>query len=233
MPSIKTCNPPLGLAASAGENAYAAKALQYFCGARAEFVDELPDDPNAEILEIGCGSGGTGRLAIAAGKCARYRGVELCAQAAGVAAQYLHEVIHGDVERLELPWAQQSFDALIMSEVIEHLADPWAVLRRLHGLLKPGALVLAGSPNVAHYRVILMLLRGDWRVADSGVMDRTHLRWFTPKTYQRLFEDSGYAVEKVVGIGQHGFKARMAAMFLCGRCNWLLARQIKLRARRV
>jgi 2-polyprenyl-3-methyl-5-hydroxy-6-metoxy-1,4-benzoquinol methylase len=118
-----------------------------------------------------------------------------------------------------------------MSEVLEHLVDPWSVLRKLHPLLKHGALVLSGSPNVAHYRTVLMLLRGDWKLTDSGLMDRTHLRWFTPMTYARLFEETGYEVLSTVGLGQDGFKARVASRLLFGSCDWLWARQIKVTAR--
>jgi 2-polyprenyl-3-methyl-5-hydroxy-6-metoxy-1,4-benzoquinol methylase len=219
------------LAPAAREGAYTTKPDHYFTGARTDFVEDLPDDLNAQILEIGCGTGATGRLAIARGKCARYYGVELNSEAASIAAQQLHEVIHGDVETLNLPWTPRKFDALIMSEVLEHLADPWSVLAKLHLLLKPGALVLAGSPNVAHYRVILMLLRGDWQLADSGVMDRTHLRWFTPRSYGRLFRETGYEGTGTVGIGQDGFKARIASRLLFGHFDWLWARQIKITAR--
>ncbi|MGA2373743.1 MAG: class I SAM-dependent methyltransferase [Candidatus Korobacteraceae bacterium] len=232
MPSGRLSYRVTEMAPSAGLGAYAAKPGPYFAGARIDFVEDLPDDPNAVILEIGCGSGGTGRLAIAKGKCARYYGVELNAQAACEAAEVLHEVICGDVEAISLPWASEQFDALLMSEVLEHLADPWSVLRKLHPLLKPGALVLAGSPNVAHYQVIMMLLRGDWQLTDSGVMDRTHLRWFTPRTYARMFEETGYEVLSTMGIGTGGLKARIASKLLLGRCEWLWARQIKVTARR-
>ena len=119
---------------------YLAKHEQYFAGVRLEFIKDLPDDADAAILEIGCGSGGTGRLAIASGKCAKYCGVELNLHAAKAAAQHLHEVIQGDVEMLQLPWPPGCFDAIIMSEVLEHLVDPWSTLRRLYPLLKPGGL---------------------------------------------------------------------------------------------
>jgi 2-polyprenyl-3-methyl-5-hydroxy-6-metoxy-1,4-benzoquinol methylase len=233
MANSTSCEQSRVLAPSAGESAYSAKPDHYFVGARADFVEDLPDSPDAAILEIGCGVGGTGRLAIANGKCARYCGIELNMHAAAAAARHLHEVIHGDVEALDLPWSPGQFDVLIMSEVLEHLTDPWSVLRKLHPLLKPGALILAGSPNVSHYRVILMLIRGDWQLADSGVMDRTHLRWFTPRSYGRLFDATGYEVLSTVGIGQDGPKARIASKILIGRCNWLWAKQIKIRARRI
>ena len=217
----------------AGEAAYTTKPETYFSGARVDFVNDLPNNKDAEILEIGCGRGGTGRLALAQAKCARYRAVELDAESAAVAGEYLTEVIHGDVERMELPWPKSTFDALILSEVLEHLTDPWAVLRKLHTVLKPGAIAIAGSPNVAHYRVILMLLRGDWQLTDSGTMDRTHLRWFTPKTYQRLFEASGFEILSTSGVGNDGLKAKLASALLFNHYSWIWARQIKLTARRI
>jgi len=220
-------------AASAGEEAYTAKPISYFGGARADMVEDLPDGQNAEILEIGCGSGATGRLAILRGKCACYCGVELNARAALNAAQHLHEVVRGDIETLDLPWPPERFDVLILSEVLEHLADPWRVLQKIHPVLKRGALVLAGSPNASHYRVILMLLRGEWQLADSGVMDRSHLRWFTPKSYPRLFEQTGYEILSTEGLGQDGIKARIASKLLFRRFDWLWARQIKVKARRI
>jgi len=94
-----TVSPP-----PAKELAYAEKPSQYFAGARTDFVGDLPDNPDAVILEIGCGNGGTGRLAIKKGKCARYCGVELDVRAASAAAEILHEVVCGDIETLELPW---------------------------------------------------------------------------------------------------------------------------------
>jgi 2-polyprenyl-3-methyl-5-hydroxy-6-metoxy-1,4-benzoquinol methylase len=217
---------------SPAEGGYTAKPVHYFAGARADFVEDLPDSSSAAILEIGCGSGSTGRLAIARGKCARYCGIELNLQAASAAAHELHEVVHGNVETVEFPWAPEQFDVLLMSEVLEHLVDPWSTMRKLHPLLKPGALVIAGSPNVAHYRVIMMLLRGDWQLKESGLMDRTHLRWFTPRSYERLFIETGYEVLSTIPIGQDGLKARIASRLLFGRLDWLWTRQIKVRARR-
>ncbi len=212
---------------------YESKPTQYFAGARAEFLEVLADFADALILEIGCGTGGTGRLAIARAKCNRYRGVELDQRAAAEAAKHLHQVVQGNVETLDLPWPQSSFDALILSEVLEHLVDPWLTVRKLKPLLKPHALVLAGSPNVSHHRVIRMLLHGEWTLTESGVMDYTHLRWFTPKTYRRLFEQSGYEVLRLEGLGQDGPKTRIASKLLFGRCEWLWFKQMKVIARPV
>jgi 2-polyprenyl-3-methyl-5-hydroxy-6-metoxy-1,4-benzoquinol methylase len=208
---------------------YASKSDAYFAGARADLVGLLPNNPTAAILEIGCGDGRTGELALAVGKCATYCGVELLDRAARHASERLTEVVVGDVQSVNLPWAPKTFDAVIMSEVLEHLVDPWAALRRLRPLLKSGAIVLASSPNSAHYKVILMLLRGEWKTEDSGPMDRTHLRWFTPRSYRRMFESCGFAVDRVSSVGPLGWKAKALTRLTFGAAFHLLTRQVNLR----
>lgn len=229
---MKATSDGIDIASIAGERSYRGKPASYFSGARSDFVNVLPNNPTARILEIGCGDGAMGRRLLAEGKCGAYYGVELVTEAADTARRHFHEVIQGDVERIDLPWQPAYFDALIMSEVLEHLVDPTAVLGKVRGLLKPGGVVLAGSPNVAHYGIILMLLRGEWQLTDCGVMDRTHLRWFTPRSFRRLFEEAGFTVDAVNEIGNGGVKARVASALLCGQCSWLFARQISITARR-
>lgn len=217
--------------ASAGASAYENKQDDYFLGARDDFIGELPVNPEAKILEIGCSAGGTGALALSEKKCGSYYAVELSETAAMAAREKLTEVIVGDIEKMEsLPWPEKSFDALIMSEVLEHFADPWAVLRKLKKYLKPNSLVFCSSPNVAHYRIMLMMWRGDWKLEDAGIMDRTHLRWFTPKTYAELLQDSGYIVEYTKPIKPIDTWDRIRS-FICGGRPHLFMKQIKVRAR--
>lgn len=215
-----------------GSEAYSQKTEQYFAGARASYVSELPDNPESSILEIGCGSGGTGALALAQRKCRVYCGVELFEPAAREAAKKLTRVIVGNIEELEMPWQQATFDALILSEVLEHLVDPWSTLRKLRPLLKPGARVFASSPNVSQWRVIWMLLQGEWNLADCGPMDKTHLRWFTPKSYQELFESCGYRVDSVRPVTPLSRKAALVSALTFGTLHHLSVRQVDLRAHR-
>lgn len=151
-------------------NDYAAKEASYFHGVRTDFIDLLAPDGASSVLEIGCGDGATGALARQQGRCSRYVGVELCEGPAATARTRLDEVLVGDVETIDLPWQEQTFDALLMSEVLEHLAEPWAVLERLRLLMKPGAVILASSPNISHWRVIAELLKGRFDLADKGVL---------------------------------------------------------------
>ncbi|MFM9938345.1 MAG: class I SAM-dependent methyltransferase [Hyphomicrobiaceae bacterium] len=213
---------------SCGPAAYATKDPGYFAGARADFIKLLPDNPNAAILEIGCGTGATGRLALQGGKAGRYVGVELFEAAAAQARRVLSDVIVGDIEKLEVELAPCTFDALILSEVLEHLVDPWTVVRRLAPLIRPGGKVLASSPNVAHRRVVLELLRGRFDLADQGVFDRTHMRWFTPTSYRAMFEAAGIAVTSVGPVTPFSTRTRILSRLTGGRFDHLFMVQIAL-----
>ena len=214
----------------AGPDAYRAKSEEYFSGARLDYVSELPVDSTARILEIGCAYGETGALALNLAKCGSYCAVELSERAAALAKTKLTEVVVGNVEQITLPWEDASFDAMILSEVVEHLLDPWAVLQKLRPLLKPGAVVFSSSPNVSHHSVVRMLIGGNWTLQDSGLMDRTHLRWFTPKSYRELFQSTGYVVDSVRALGGLGPKSRLLNLLTFGRLRHLLTYQIDLRA---
>jgi SAM-dependent methyltransferase len=211
---------------------YKGKPSHYFSGARKTFVDDLPLNPEARLLEIGCGNGDTAAYALACRKCGWCAGVELCPDPAMEAAQRLHDVQVGDIEELILPWPRGYFDLLIMSEVLEHLRDPWAVLKKIHPLLKAEAWVLSGSPNVAHHSVLRMLLRGRWDYDSIGIMDHTHLRWFTSGTYRAMFEECGYEVVSVGPAAPLRTIAKWIDRVTLGRCKHLLHSQIYLRARR-
>lgn len=210
---------------------YGEKNESYFQGARKDYVMELPDNPDAIILEIGCSNGNTGAFALAENKCKQYVGVEIHEEAAEKAKHKLSQVIIGNIEEMDLPLEENSIDALILSEVLEHLVDPWKVLVKLKRYLKPGALVFASSPNVSHYRIIRMIIKGEWNLTDQGVMDRTHLRWFTPKSFADMFEDSGYKVIKVEALPplRSSTKLKIALMF--GRAKHLFYNQISIKAK--
>ena len=230
MPSTLTATLPAPDARLAGT--YAGKAPAYFAGARADFIAALPVQADAAILEIGCGTGITGALALRQGRAGRYVGVELFEAAAVEARTRLSEVLVGDAERMTLPFAPASFDALILSEVLEHLIDPWGLLQRLAPLVKPGGHVLASSPNIAHWRVVAELMRGRFNLAEQGTFDRTHMRWFTPATFRAMFEQAGFAVDRVGPVTP--FAARTRALSRCtgGRFDHLFMVQVSLAARR-
>jgi SAM-dependent methyltransferase len=177
----------------------AKREISYFGNARADYVSVLPVD-GMSILELGCGNGATGALALSEGKARCYVGIELFPEMAAEAGQVLTEVHCGDIEQIEVPYGPGTFDGLILSEVLEHLLDPQTVLQRLVRTLKPGAIVLASSPNICHWRNLVSLGRGRFRYTDSGMMDRTHLRWFTPESFRELFEGAGVVVDRLAPL---------------------------------
>lgn len=209
-----------------GALSYGDKKDSYFGGVRGDFLELLPAGGAANILEIGCGAGETGAAAIAAGLCRTYVGVELTQQAAAIARTRLTDVLEGDVEKTTLPWPDHHFDAVLMSEVLEHLIDPWSLVKRVSHKLRPGALVLASSPNVAQIAILRGLLANRWELTEDGVMDRTHLRWFTQDSYCRMFEDAGIRVEQLRTMAAPGPVGKLFNLVTLNRLRHLTVRQI-------
>ncbi|MEB3349824.1 MAG: methyltransferase [Cyanobacteriota bacterium] len=144
------------------------------------------------VLEVGCGAGALGAAFKAINPNCRYVGIETVAAASAAAAGRLDQVLGGDVEDpgLALP-ALPPLDALIYGDVLEHLRDPWSVLARQVPLLADDGLLLACIPNVQHWSVLEQLLRGEWPLAEEGIFDRTHLRWFTRAGIEALVKGCG------------------------------------------
>lgn len=209
---------------------YSSKPPGYFDTARKLFVDLLPVNPSARLLEIGTGSGDTAAYAMAQGKCGWCSGFELCEGPAAEARKKLQQVFVGDVEKLEFTLPEKSFDILLLSEVLEHLVDPWAVLRRVIKFLKPGAIIVAGSPNISHWAIIVLLLRGQWRYESRGIFDATHLRWFTPVSYRQMFESCGFIVDHTGPSYPLRWKAKIFNIATAHRFEYLLHTQILLTA---
>jgi 2-polyprenyl-3-methyl-5-hydroxy-6-metoxy-1,4-benzoquinol methylase len=146
------------------------------------------------VLDVGCWNGDMG--AHLRQHNVEVVGVEQDPEAAKIAAERLDRVVVGDVQELDLEavFGSGVFDAIVLGDVLEHLVDPRLVLSRLRPLLSPGGSVVASIPNVAHGSVRLHLLDGRFDYTDVGLLDHTHLRFFTRSTMERLFEDAGFVV---------------------------------------
>jgi SAM-dependent methyltransferase len=103
------------------------------------------------------------------------------------------------------------FDCIVFNDVLEHMADPWDALRKAHHLLMPGGTLIASIPNVRNARVVRpLVLRGRWDYADSGILDRTHLRFFTRSSAIALFVDTGYSVVEAAPVRRVEERSKLA-----------------------
>ncbi len=188
---------------------YAAKPALYFDNVRAEIEPLLP--ARAErVLDIGCGAGATLQWLKQSGRSGHGVGIEMMESAATVARTRVDEVHVGDANALiDTVLAPRSFDLVLCLDVLEHLVDPWAFVARAQQVLKPGGRMIASLPNVRHLRVVLpLLLAGRWRYEASGILDRTHLRFFTRESALALMSTDGLRVtEWRRRLPPHGSKA--------------------------
>ncbi|WP_020471398.1 glycosyltransferase [Zavarzinella formosa] len=162
----------------------------YFEFDRPELLAQIPGEAKS-ILDVGCGAGRLGEQ-LKQRQQARVTGLEFDPSAAKAARSRLDEVWEGDVESPSLSFAGQSFDAVVCGDVLEHLRDPLAFLRRVQTWLKPDGRLIASIPNVRHHSVVRSLLAGDWTYESAGLLDRTHLRFFTRREVEKLLFRAGF-----------------------------------------
>lgn len=161
---------------------------------RAELMPFFPAQAK-KILDVGCATGSFGKNLADR----EAYGLEPNEGAAVKARHHYRAVYHGTFP--EAVPAGETYDCIVFNDVLEHLVDPYTVLRRSRDFLRPQGLVFASIPNVRYLRVVKRLLvNADWRYEDEGVLDRTHLRYFTSKTMRLLFEDNGFEVKLIEPI---------------------------------
>ncbi|WP_459674748.1 methyltransferase domain-containing protein [Acidisoma sp. 7E03] len=159
-----------------------------------DLLQRIPLDADV-ILDVGCHKGMLGAAYRQINPRARYLGVESNAEAARVAASRLSEVACIDVERDPLPFeVPGGYDCIIYGDVLEHLQDPWTMMRAHAALLSPRGVMLICVPNAAHWSVPLRLINGTFDYEDQGVLDRTHLRWFTLATMEKALGATGLQI---------------------------------------
>jgi len=151
--------------------------------------------PATRVLEFGCATGYMSEVLKNKLGCT-VTGVEISPEAAELAEQHTERVIVGDAEKIDYAaeLAGEEFDVVLFADVLEHLKEPGDVLRRVRPFVAENGVVIASIPNVAHGSVRLALLGGEFRYRDWGLLDDTHLRFFTRASIQDLFEETGYVV---------------------------------------
>ncbi len=210
---------------------YDVKSQDYFNNPRKDIFPLLPKEID-NVLEVGCGNGSTLRWLKTARDCSSVIGIELFLAAAEAAREQLDHVIHDNIETMTLPFEKSSFDLILCLDVLEHLVDPWLVVKRLTDLLKPGGCLIASIPNVKHHSVIRpLLLGGKWNYSDLGVLDKTHLRFFTRSSAIELVQSGGLTADLILSTGREkNTKSKIANILTLGIFKVFFETQYVIRA---
>ena len=150
---------------------------------------------NQIILDVGCSSGYLGKLMKDRGNVVY--GVEMDGPDAAEAKKILDEVIEADLEAVDFPWQNNFFDMVVCADVLEHLREPVKTLRKLQKMLKREGRILVCLPNIAHCSIRMKLLKGEFDYEETGILDRTHLKFYTVKTAKSLLEEAGLVIQNV------------------------------------
>lgn len=148
------------------------------------------------VVEVGCNCGALAAAYKAINPGCTYDGIELDKQAAQAARDHCDKVLELDVESVgtEFFGKFSQADCWVFGDVLEHLKDPWQVLARIRSVIPEDGMIVACISNAQHWSVQAKLSIGDFRYQDGGLMDRTHLRWFTRATIFELFAQAGFQV---------------------------------------
>jgi 2-polyprenyl-3-methyl-5-hydroxy-6-metoxy-1,4-benzoquinol methylase len=173
---------------------------------------EFLPDHYQKALEIGCGEGG---FAASLNAGCEIWGVEMHESSARIASQRLHRVLVGSYDAVQQDLPENYFDLVICNDVIEHMHDHDAFFDSIGRKLRDGGYLIASIPNMRYYYCLReLLLRKEWVYRDHGIMDRTHLRFFTERSIRRTLSDHGFSVEALRGINRlKGAKRVLRAMF--------------------
>ncbi len=172
----------------------------YYRFSRPDLQSLVPSDAQS-ILDIGCGNGMVGGALKNRQQC-RVVGIELSKPAAREAKKILDKVITGNVEKYStlLQLQDESFDCIILGDILEHLNEPVQLINQLKRFLRPNGCLVLSIPNIGHWSIWQGLLAGEWQYSDAGLLDKSHLRFFTRKSIIRFLTDAEYEISELKGV---------------------------------
>jgi 2-polyprenyl-3-methyl-5-hydroxy-6-metoxy-1,4-benzoquinol methylase len=176
---------------------------RYHTNPRTEIMSFIAEPPGT-VLDIGCGGGATGRLVKDKFPGTRVVGIEINAGAAEHARGVLDRVVCAGVDDVDpaRDMPDERISTVLLLDVLEHLYDPWRALQRIHGWLAPQTRVIASLPNIRNLATLSELAGGHFEYAENGVLDVTHVRFFTRASLRDLFEQTGFEVRRITPLTQ-------------------------------
>lgn len=174
----------------------------YHNNAREDILSILTRTPQ-RVLELGCGAGATGGVLKERYKAAWVIGIEPNAPAAALAKTKMDQVIVGKFEEVDMQKngiSPQSIDTIILADVLEHIYDPWATLLKLKPLLASGGEIFASIPNARNLVLMQALAHGFWSYQEQGLLDITHIRFFTRYEIIKMFQETGYRITRMESL---------------------------------
>ena len=170
--------------------------INYYDHIRDDLIPLVSGCPE-RILDIGCGKGYTARLFKERFQAKYVAGIEIDPEAAEIARHTIDDVYVINLDEKPIPFQANTFDLIILADIIEHLREPEKLLSQIHKIIKTEGQVIVCIPNVRNWRILWMLvLKSEWKYENEGIMDKTHLRFYTKKSATRLFSESGFIIER-------------------------------------
>ena len=158
-------------------------SLDYHSNIRHDILPLLEKKPGQRVLEIGCGTGNTLAYLKENGYASYVAGIEKETECFGSINPVVNEIIEGDAESLEIPF-EGKFDVVLLLDVLEHLYSPFDLLKKVQTALAPSGYIVVSIPNIRNYAILKrLILKGRWDYKDSGVLDRSHVRFFTKRSF--------------------------------------------------
>lgn len=188
--------------------------LEYYSSFRPEVACHLKNIADgSRVLEVGCGTGHFKALLVA--KELEYWGIEPYEEAALLAKTKLDRVLVGTYEKVQDDLPDNYFDYVICLDVIEHMEDPWSFFTLVRRKLKDSGNLISSIPNFRHIvNLGNLLIKKQFTYTEAGILDKTHLRFFTKNSILEIHETSSFSIEKIIGINKYNFNRRTPAMLL-------------------
>lgn len=161
-----------------------------------DLLDMIPQTA-AKLIEVGCSSGALAREVKRRSPACHYVGIEIDPRYAELAKRYCDQVFSIDIESADDAFwqTQTNRDCWIFGDTLEHLKDPWRILTSIREIIPQNGTLVTCIPNAQHWSMQVRLNIGQFRYQESGLFDKTHLRWFTRQTMIEMLEQTGFKVE--------------------------------------